>query len=405
VGAPPPVIRRLRVLSVINELYFGGDENRLLTMARSMDREHIDLTIVTLKRPETGVDSHYGTMRQQYEAAGIEVLDLGEGHPNEGLPPGSPLRIVRGGSMFGRTVNKVCKLIRNRDIAVVDAHLGPGNLVGVMAGVLTNTPRVVTTYHVEQWDPHWLWYGVHQWTLGMTDVIITDSDACAGQIRRWMIKSGPRIDVIPNGVVPPRSDKDPAHLRALFGLPADPSVKIVGQISTLLPTKGHIVLIEAARAVHDRFPATAFLIVGYVREDPSYKDRLEARAAELGLADCVRIVSYPGPIADVWKVIDIQAHPTTLDSLPNAIIEGMSLAKPAVVTSVGGIPTLVDDGRTGLVVPPNDSGAIADALVKVLGDDAFARRLGEAAHVRYLENYTPELMARRLEDTFASVAR
>lgn len=396
---------RLRILSVINELYFGGDENRLLTMARSIDRSRFDLDVVTLKRADDAVDTHYGTMRKQYAAAGIDVMDLGEGHPNEGVPAGNPVRLQRAGSMFIRIVRKICALIRRRNIDVIDAHLGPGNLVGVMAGVMTRTPRVLTTYHVEQWDPRWLWFGIHQWTLANADAILTDSAACADTIRRWMRFGHPNIVVIPNGVVPPDSNRSVAELRAEFGLPADPSVKIVGQISTLLPTKGHMVMIEAARRICDCAPNTAFLLVGYVREDPSYKDRLEARAAELGLADRVRIVSYPGPIGDVWKVIDVHAHPTTLDSLPNAIIEGMSLGRPAVVTAVGGIPTLVEDGVTGLVVAPSDPVALADAILRVLVDRDLAARLGDAARRRYAANYTPQIMARKLEGTFESVAR
>src|SRR5437870_1065628 len=164
--------RKLRVLSVINELYFGGDENRLLTMARTIDRNRVDLTVVTLKRANQRLEPQYGTMRQQYADAGVDVRDLGEGHPNEGLRLGSLKRYVRAGSMFSRTVRKVCALIRDLDVDVIDAHLGPGNLVGVMAGVMTNTPRVVTTYHVEQWKPSWLWFAVHQWTLAMSNAII-----------------------------------------------------------------------------------------------------------------------------------------------------------------------------------------------------------------------------------------
>jgi hypothetical protein len=199
--------RKLRVLSVINELYFGGDENRLLTMARSIDRSRFDLTVVTLKAPNPRLESHFGTMRQHYADAGVDVRDLGEGHPNEGLALGSARRVMRAGAMFGRTARRVGRLVRDLEIDVIDAHLGPGNLVGVMAGVMTNTPRVVTTYHVEQWKPSWLWFGVHQWTLAMSDAIITDSDACAAQIRRWMIRRNPNIPVIPNGVVPPQSSR------------------------------------------------------------------------------------------------------------------------------------------------------------------------------------------------------
>ncbi|HEY7993598.1 MAG TPA: glycosyltransferase family 4 protein [Candidatus Eremiobacteraceae bacterium] len=395
----------LRVLSVINELYFGGDENRLLTMARTMDRDRVNVDVVTLKRADEHVDSHYGTMRSQYRDAGVDVIDLGEGHPNEGVPIGSPLRMWRSAEMFARTVGAVCRFIRGADVDVVDAHLGPGNLVGVTAGVLTGTPRVVTTYHVEQWDPRWMWFAVHQWTLANADAIITDSHACAETIRRWMRKRDPNILVIPNGVATPVSDRAKDELRASFGLPMDPDVRIVGQISTLLPTKGHMIMIDAARRIRDRFPNTAFLLVGYVREDPSYKEKLEARAAELGLGDRLRIVSYPGPIGDVWKVIDVHAHPTLLDSLPNAIIEGMSLGRPAVVSAVGGIPALVDDGITGFVVPPNDANALAAAVGRILDDPDLGKRLGDGARRRYESGYTPQIMASRLENAFASVSK
>jgi glycosyltransferase involved in cell wall biosynthesis len=224
-------------------------------------------------------------------------------------------------------------------------------------------------------------------------------------IRRWMLKRDPNIVVIPNGVTPPVSERAKDELRASFGLPADPDVRIVGQISTLLPTKGHMVMIDAARLIRDRFPKTAFLLVGYVREDPSYKDRLEARAVELGLGDRVRIVSYPGPIGDVWNVIDIHAHPTLLDSLPNAIIEGMSLGRPAVVSAVGGIPALVEDGITGFVVPPNDAIALAASICRILDDPVLGKRLGDGAKRRYESEYTPQIMAGRLENAFASVSK
>ena len=343
-------------------------------------------------------------MRAQYAAAGITVLDLGEGRPNHGRSPGSALRQVRRTVSFATTVARLCRIIRERDIDLIDGHTGPGNLVGVAAGLLTGTPCVVTTYNVEQWEPRWLWNAAYQGTLGLANAVITDSDAVAAAVEHFLIRRR-RILVIPNGVVPPRSQRSSAEIRALFGLPADPNIRIVGQISSLYPTKGHMVLVEAARLVLDRLPNTAFLIVGFARNDPEYRERLQRRARELGIANrTVRIAEYPGEIGDVWKIIDVHAHPTLLDSLPNTIIEGMSLAKPAVVTAVGGIPTMVEHERTGLVVPPNDRVALADALVRILDDDAFARTIGSAAYRRYQAGYTRSIMTRRLETAFLELA-
>ena len=105
----------------------------------------------------------------------------------------------------------------------------------------------------------------------------------------------------------------------------------------------------------------------------------------------------------MWSVIDVHVHPSSIDSLPNAIIEGMSLGKPAVVSSVGAIPDHVEHGRTGLVVPPDDPGALAQALMQVLGDARLAERLGRGAYERYLERFTPEVTTRQVEGCFESM--
>jgi len=99
-------------------------------------------------------------------------------------------------------------------------------------------------------------------------------------------------------------------------------------------------------------------------------------------------------------VIDIHVHASSIDSLPNAVIEGMSLGKPAVVSHVGAIPEHVDDGRTGLVVPPDDPPALANALLRLLADPALAARLGQGARQRHLERFTPEVTARQIESCF-----
>ena len=102
-------------------------------------------------------------------------------------------------------------------------------------------------------------------------------------------------------------------------------------------------------------------------------------------------------------MIDIHVHASSIDSLPNAIIEGMSLGKPAVVSTAGAIPDHVENGRTGLIIQPDDPTAVADALLRLLGNEAFARQLGRAAYQRYLERFTPEVTTRQIESCFESM--
>jgi glycosyltransferase involved in cell wall biosynthesis len=393
---------KIKIVSLINELLFGGDEGRLLSFSRAIDRSRFDHRVLCIKQADADFDRTYGTMRGQYREAGIDIADLGEGHPNEGIQ-GAITPAFNRATMLARTLSRFARYLRRHAIDVVDAHLGPGNLVGVAAGALTRTPVAVTTYHVEQWEPLWLWRRLHPSVLRNASAVITDSEACARDLRSFMHRPLAPIAVIPNGVSAPETGRSRAEMRRVLGLPEDPAVRVIAQIATLLPTKGQTVLLDAARSVLRDFPDAAFLMVGFPR-DRSYKDELTRRAEEMGIADRVCIGSYPGNIGDVWKTVDIHAHPTLLDSLPQAIIEAMSLGLPSVVTPVGGIETLVDHGRTGLIVPVRDSDALARALTQLLNEPATASRLGSAALERYRSGYTTAIMTRSLENLFARLA-
>ena len=393
--------RRIGVASLINELLFGGDENRLLSFSRTVNAGRFDHQVVCVKQPSREFDSRNGTMREQYLAAGIRVADLGEGYPNLGAS--RAMMPVNRGAMLARSVARFCRHIREHRIDVVDAHLGSGSLVGAMAASLMRIPVTITTYHVEQWEPLWLWRRVHPFVLRAAAAIITDSERCAEQVRSFMRRPGAKVHVIPNGIEPPKAARSRAEMRKELGLPEDPRVRIIGQVATLLPTKGQDTLLEAAKMVLAQEPQVAFLLVGFPRGGTTYADDLRQQAARLGIQDRVHIRGHPGNIGEVWKVVDIHAHPTQLDSLPQAIMEAMSLGLPSVVTPVGGIPTMVDHDRTALVVPPRDPAALAGALLRLLREPETASRLARGAQERYRQRYTSAIMTGALEDLFADL--
>lgn len=395
---------RVRVVSLINELLFGGDENRLLSFARTVSADRFDHHVVCVKQPNRDFDSRHGTMRKLYSDAGIHVTDLGEGYPNVGTRRTSPVAALNRSVMLMRTVARFCRFIQEKRIDVIDAHLGSGSLIGAISGALMRVPVTITTYQVEQWDPLWLWRRVHPVVLRRAAAVITDSERCAQQVKSFMRRPETRVEVIPNGIEPPSTSRSRAEMRKALGLPEDQRVRIVAQIATLLPTKGQDVLLDAARTVLDRESHVAFLLLGYRRGGSSYADDLERQAKRLGISDRVRICGYPGAIADVWSVVDIHAHPTQLDSLPQAIMEAMSLGLPSLVTPVGGIPTMVDHDRTGLIVPPRDPVALAEGLLRLLREPDTASRLGRAARERYRQRYTTATMTSTLETLFAGIA-
>ncbi|MGA7929424.1 MAG: glycosyltransferase family 4 protein [Candidatus Sulfotelmatobacter sp.] len=130
-----------------------------------------------------------------------------------------------------------------------------------------------------------------------------------------------------------------------------------------------------------------FLMVGYERSEEGYRELLFRRAASLGIADHVRVEGYPGPIGDVWNSIDIHVHASQFDSLPNALLEAMSLGKPSVITSVGGVPEVVNHKVNGFLAASNDSEQLAEGLLLSALSHSGVRDVGwiagaQTAHAR-----------------------
>jgi len=198
-------------------------------------------------------------------------------------------------------------------------------------------------------------------------------------IRRVMTASAPwadpaRFRVIPNAVEP-AAPRDRTEARARLGLP--PTAPIAGVLARLAPMKGHAGLLAAWGAVRERLPEACLVVAG----EGELEAELRAKAAPLGGA--VRWFGFRDDPADVLAALDLLVVPSARDEgASNALLEAMAAGRPAVVTRVGGLPELCEDGETGIVVPPADSPALAAAAVDLLGDPERLQRAGEAARMR-----------------------
>ena len=373
--------RRIHILSIIDDLHFGGDEYRLKAFATSLDRERFDHSVLTLIKEDRVIGEKYGSMRDQYRQAGIRLIDFGVD------PARTRVRREKGVasqlfSAWGKS-RKLASLIRQEEVDVLDVHLSPANPICAVATLNTQTPYAVTLYQLDTVQSPKLWLA-GQLNLGNAALLITDSESQAALVSRWLLRRPP-IRVIPNGTSPPRPVLTKQAMFKLFNI-QDQAVTIIGQVSSLLSYKGHLVLLDAAKRVLDRHPECLFLMVGYERREEGYRELLLRRAASLGIADRVRIAGYPGPIGDVWNIIDIHVHASHLDSLPNALLEAMSLGKPSVVTSVGGIPEVVKHGVNGFLVAPNDPEQLAAGLLRFMDHPDLRTAIGQQAqrtHVQY----------------------
>lgn len=170
---------------------------------------------------------------------------------------------------------------------------------------------------------------------------------------------------------------------------------VVGRVE---PLKGTDVLLKALSRLPLGCQAYRLLLVGPV--EPSYREKQQAQAIRLGVADRIEFVGYQSPVHPWISAGDLLVHPSLYEAFPRVILEAMALSKPVVASRVGGVPEAVVDGETGLLVPAEDADALTAALQRCIANAAFREQLGEAGRQLAERLFSAEGHARRVEEEY-----
>jgi glycosyltransferase involved in cell wall biosynthesis len=209
------------------------------------------------------------------------------------------------------------------------------------------------------------------------------------------------IDIVPSGIdfSPFDSIKDRTFLRTEFGFASDDF--LAGIVAALEDHKGHRYLIEAARIIKDRAPKVKIIVVG----KGSLELALDRQARDLQVDDLVYFLGFREDVPRILASLDVFVLSSHLEGLGTSIMDAMASRLPVVATAVGGIPEVVADGETGLLVPPRSPEALAEAILRLHDDRALARRLGNRGHEVVHEKFSAESMARRIIEIYERIAR
>ncbi len=227
------------------------------------------------------------------------------------------------------------------------------------------------------------------------DRVVVVSEAAAGWLREEGL--GERVRVVYNGVEPgPSRDRDAA--RKAEGFEKDMvAVVFVGQ---LMPHKGALDLVAAVHRMAARGQRVQTVLVGGGPE--AVRRCLVAAAAAGPAASAVRVLPPRPEVDRLLVAADVVVVPSRWpDPLPRVVMEAMAAARPVVATAVGGIPEMVVDGATGMLVPPEDPDALAAALTRLTGDGGLRARMGHAGRERALERFTLARQVREVERVLA----
>jgi glycosyltransferase involved in cell wall biosynthesis len=173
-----------------------------------------------------------------------------------------------------------------------------------------------------------------------------------------------------------RLSREPAEVRREFGL--SPEAPVVVSVGQLTPWKRHELTLEAAELLRAAHPDLRWWIAGEAfPEDAAYAERLRASAPEN-----VTFTGYRSDVADLVRAADLCVHPATTEAFGRAVLESMVLGTPCVAARAGGLPELLEDGQSGLLVEPGEAPALAAGVERLLGDAALRERLGAGAQAR-----------------------
>jgi len=212
--------------------------------------------------------------------------------------------------------------------------------------------------------------------------------AVSDEVKQRLLKAGVRaekIDMVRNGIDLRPFDRAVPSLRK--DLPAG-HTHIIGLIGRLAWEKGVDVFLRAAARVLGEFPSARFVVVG---EGPD-KDKLEQLVDELKIRGSVSMLGRRDDMPSVYASLDVMVSSSRQEGMPMAVLEGMASGVPLVASAVGEVPTVVLDGRTGVLVPPEDVNSLAAGILRLLRDPATRKRLGAAARQRVEEEYSAKRM-------------
>lgn len=341
----------------------------------------------------SGMGAHMLALAEQYAASGVEVSVA------FWPAPAAEALMSRAGDLGARLLqtphprdptyaDALAAAFRRVAPDVVHVHVGTGreDFGGARVARRAGVPAVVQTLHLP-----WLLRDTRKvpsflGTLEAVDRVLTVSERQADSYVRIGVPAS-AITTIVNGVPPrgPGPGRDEARRR--LGLrPEQPVVLTTGR---LVDQKGHRYLVDCVPDLVAEVPDAAVVVIG----GGTLQDPLARRAESLGVADTVRLVGHREDARALLDAADVYVLPSVAEAMPLALLEAMDAGLPAVGTGIIGTSEVLEDGVTGLLVPPRDPRALGAALLELLGDPALRRRFGSAARLRFRSRFTAERMA------------
>jgi len=363
---------KIHVLYIIDSLNIGGAEIQLCELVRCLKKRDYRVTVCYFTS---------GPLEREVNKIGAKGFRIAR------LYKVDPLIIFR-----------LCQIIRHDPPHIVHTQLFKSDFHGLIAARLCKIPIVFSSLrNCDSWAQNPIYGRIYGVIINLADQLIANSEDVRQYFIRYAKIQPDKIVTIHNGVDLHRfqNQEEPAkQVRKKLQIKEDaPLVTIVGRLAK---QKDHGTFLSAAAKIADTLPNVRFLVVG---DGPMLQD-LEKQIVKLKLE---RYVIFTGPRRDVPAIMtasNLIVLSSLWEGMPNVILEGMAASRPIVATAVHGTKRIVDDGITGLLVPPRNPDYLAQACIKVLKDNDLSARLGNAGRERVAMRYNIETKLQNVIDQY-----
>ncbi|HEX8218869.1 MAG TPA: glycosyltransferase [Chloroflexia bacterium] len=353
----------------------GGAEKALVDLALRLDRTRFNVTVVATRA--------IGNYQPLLDAAGVRTLV-----------------IERDSRWQSYKLLGLARFMRRQPVHILHTHLFGANTWGRVLGKLARVPVIVAHEHWSSKADREVW--VDRLLYRLTDLILVPSHASKQLVMQMEGIPAPYLDVTYNGVDISRFSQDAGSLGVRQELGLGPEDFVVGTVGRLSADKGgQDDLLWAARELRKSHPHARLLVIG----DGPLRPDLEKYAAQLGMLDNQAAI-FTGTRNDVDRLLgamDVFVLPSHMEALPIAVLEAMSMCLPVVATRVGGVPEVVQEGTTGLLVEPGDRPAMHDVLARLASDRGLARCLGTSGQARVRDRFTVDKMVQHVEELYETL--
>ncbi len=372
---------KLKILQVTPDLRLGGLQRVVIDLACGLNALGHETHVCSLRGE--------GPLLAELQSQGITVHSMP--WPSSGADR--------------RMFLKVMRLLREEAFDVVHTHNTQAFLDAGLAAFLTGLGgRGATRIHTDHARPFpdSRKYMVAERLMSYAyDKVVGVSAHTTYQLRTWEKIPEHKLLTIPNGIDGAyyrnkALSVDKQALRHRYGLAGFDIVAGLGV--RLEEQKGLRVLIEALPSVLAENPGFGLVVAG----SGSQRGMLENLARRLSVSDQVRFLGPFSELGEFYPLLDIFVLPSLWEGLPLCLLEAMSLGLPIIATRVGGIPSLLDDGRDALLVPPSEPKALSDALLRLMRQPAFAAELGQRVRQSFDRSYDRPVMVRRYLEVYQS---